>query len=108
MPRIYLPTHKYSGPYPFPKTKKEELLQRLYKTNTLLPGAKDMDIEELKEHVQAQEGKEREGYYEKKYPSKRQEPLSAHEREQAKGALREYTAWRRNQKQAEGLIPRNE
>jgi hypothetical protein len=95
MPRLYLPTHQYSRPYPFPKDEREELLNRLHETRTLLPGARTMPLEELRDYVHAQEGKEREGHYEKKYPSKHPAPMTPKQYDEARGALREYAEWRR-------------
>ena len=96
--RLYLPTGAYSGPYPFPQNERESLLQRLYKTRTLIVGVEDMPTEELRDRVQAQEGKEAQGHYDKKYPSKRAAPMTGKEYKHAAGALGEYAAWRRKRK----------
>lgn len=103
--RIWLPTHKYSGPYPFPQNEREELLQRLYKTGTLLPDARTMDISALRDYVQAQEDKIRQGHYNKIAPSKRKD-LSLDELKQVRGALKEYFNWRRKKLQSLGLRPK--
>lgn len=107
MVKFYLPRHQYAGPYPFPQNEREDLLQRMYNTRSLIVGARDMEIEELRDLVEAQEGKTKEGYYEKKLPSHRGAIKGTIEYKQAQGALREYAAWRRKKQQAEGLIPKD-
>ena len=102
MPRLWLPTHKYSRPYPNPQNEREDLLNRLYATRTMIPGSKTMDIHELRDRVEQQECKEREGYYDKH--AKKKAAVSAAKREQAIGAMREFADWRRKRKQAAGLI----
>ena len=108
MVKIYLPTHQYSGPYPFPQNEREDLLQRMYNTRSLIVGAEDMEIEELRDLVQAQEGKTAEGYYEKKIPQHRGAVKGTADYIQAQGALREYANYRRKKQQAAGLIPKDE
>ena len=105
--RLYLPirnrvTGLRTEPYPFPQNEKEELHNRLYATGTLLPGSHSMPIEELRDHVQAQEDKQAEGHYEKVAPSNAK-PMDADKYRQVRGALREYVAWMVKRQQAAGL-----
>jgi hypothetical protein len=65
-----------------------------------------MEVEELRDLVQAQEGKTKEGYYEKVMPMHKGAVKGSVEYIQAQGALREYAAWRRKKREAEGLIPK--
>ena len=106
MVKFYLPTHQYSGPYPMPQNEREDLLQRMYNTRSLILGAEQMEIEELRDLVQAQEGKEKEGYYQKVMPMHKGAVRGSVEYIQAQGALREYAAWRRKKREAEGLAPK--
>ena len=106
--RLYLPTGPANEPYPFPQGEREELLNRLWRTRTLLPGARDMEIQQLRDYVQAQEQKQSSGHYDRVAPAKKTEPLSPERLAQVRGALREYCAWRRRRAQAAGLIPRDE
>ena len=108
MVKIYLPTHQYAGPYPMPQNEREDLLQRMYNSRSLIVGAEKMEIEELRDLVQAQEGKTKEGYYEKKIPQHTGAVRGTADYIQAQGALREYAAWRRKKQQAEGLISKDE
>ncbi len=106
MVKLYLPTHQYAGPYPMPQNEREDLLQRMYKTRSLIVGAEQMEIEELRDLVQAQEGKEKEGHYEKTMPMHKGAVKGTVEYIQAQGALREYAAWRRKKREVEGLVPK--
>ncbi len=106
MVKIYLPTHQYSGPYPMPQNEREDLLQRMYNTRSLIVGAEQMEIEELRDLVQAQEGKEKEGHYKKVMPMHQGAIKGTVEYIQAQGALREYATWRRKKQQAAGLVPK--
>ncbi len=101
-PRIWLPTHKYAGPHPMPQNEREDLLQRMYNTRSLIVGAEQMEIEELRDHVQAQEGKASEGYYDKHNRNKA--PVSDDKRRQAIGSMKEFADWRRKRKMAAGLM----
>lgn len=107
MVKLLLPTHQYAGPYPFPQNEREDLLQRMYKSRSLIVGAEQMELSELRDLVQAQEGKTKEGHYEKKIPQHTGAIKGTADYIQAQGALREYTAWRRKKAQAEGLVPKN-
>lgn len=105
--RLFLPTGPYNGPHPLPQNERESLLQRLWKTRTLLPGAREMEIQQLRDYVQAQEQKQVSGHYDKVAPAtKTAEPLSPKRLEQVRGALKEYCDWRRKKLQAMGLIPK--
>ncbi len=95
MTKLWLPTHQYAKPYMSPQNEREDLLNRLWETRTLMPGAEDMELGELRDRVQAQEGKETQGHYDKRFPSKRAAPMGSDERRHAVGALKEYAAWRR-------------
>lgn len=106
MVKIYLPTHQYSGPYPMPQNEREDLLQRMYNTRSLIVGAEDMEIEELRDLVQAQEGKGKEGHYDKVMPMHKGAVKGSVDYIQAQGALREYATWRRKKREAEGLVPK--
>ena len=108
MVKFYLPTHQYSGPYPMPQNEREDLLQRMYKSRSLILGAEKMELSELRDLVQAQEGKTKEGFYEKKIPMHQGAIKGSVDYIQAQGALREYAAWRRKKQQAEGLIPKED
>ena len=94
--RLYLPTGARSGPYPYPQNEREELLQRLWKTNTLLPGSRTMEIQALRDYVVAQEEKIRQGHYTKTNQTATATPEQIR---QARGALSEYLTWRRKKKQ---------
>ena len=107
MPQIYLPTHKYAGPYPMPQNEREDLLQRMYNTRSLIVGAEQMEVEELRDLVQAQEGKEKEGHYEKVMPMHKGAVKGTVDYIQAQGALREYATYRRKKRQAAGLEPKD-
>ena len=108
MVKLYLPTHQYAGPYPMPQNEREDLLQRMYNSRSLIVGAEQMELSELRDLVQAQEGKTKEGYYEKKIPQHTGAIKGTADYIQAQGALREYAAWRRKKQQAEGLISKDE
>ena len=107
MVKLYLPTHKYAGPYPMPQNEREDLLQRMYNTRSLIVGAEQMEIEELRDHVQAQEGKMKSGHYEKVMPMHKGAVEGTVDYIQAQGALREYAAWRRKKQQAAGEAPKD-
>lgn len=92
--RIYLPIGYQRNPYPSPQTEREDLLSRLWETRTLLPGARTMEVQALRDYVQAQEQKIRQGHYNSPIPK----PVSAYEREQAIGILKERLAWLRRRK----------
>ena len=108
MVKFYLPVHQYSGPYPMPQNEREDLLQRMYKTRSLILGAEKMDIGELRDLVQAQEGKEKEGHYQKVMPMHQGAVKGTVDYIQAQGALREYAAYRRKKMEAKGLIPKGD
>lgn len=93
MVRLYLPIGPNSEPYPNPRTKKQELLNRLWKTRTLIPGAKDMSETELTDYVQRQEFKMKEE--QAKQLKEVQKKVSKYEHQQTIGALKEYIAWRK-------------
>lgn len=108
MGRVWLPIRdrmmpgQAKVPYPYPQNEREELLNRLYKTNTMIPGSRAMEIEELRDRVQAQEDKIRQGHYDKVAPSN-QSTVTPEQVRQARGALKEYADWRRKKQQAAGL-----
>ncbi len=106
MSKLWLPTHQYARPHPSPSSEREDLLNRLWETRTLIVGVEDMPTEELRDRVQAQEGKMAEGHYDKRFPSKRTAPMTGKERRQASGALGEYAKWRKRRRQAAGLAPK--
>lgn len=96
--RLYLPMGARNGPYPFPQNEREELLQRLYKTNTLLPGSRTMEIQALRDYVQAQEAKVQQGHYDRVAPTN-PNTVTPEQVKQARGALKEYLDWRRKRRQ---------
>lgn len=104
MSRLYLPMGPQSKPYPLPQTQREDLLNRLWETRTLLPGARDMPVEALKDYVEAQECKITEGYYGNPNP-KPPKPVDPDKHRQDIGALKEYLAYRRRKEKAAGLRP---
>jgi len=108
MPKFYLPTHQYSGPYPFPQNEREDLLQRMYNTRTLILGAEQMELSELRDLVQAQEGKIKGDHYEKMIPQHTGAIKGTVDYEQAQGALREYAAYRRKKRESAGEIPKDD
>ena len=108
MVKFYLPMHQYAGPYPMPQNEREDLLQRMYKTRSLILGAEDLELSELRDLVQAQEGKQREGHYEKVMPMHKGAVKGTVDYIQAQGALREYAAYRRKKLEAKGLIPKGD
>jgi hypothetical protein len=91
-----------------PQNEREDLLNRLWDTRTLIPGAEQMELSELRDRVQAQEGKMSEGYYDKKAPAKRKAPMTAKEMADARGALKEYSDWRRRRQQMTGAAPKDD
>ncbi len=112
MSRLYLPVGAQSNPYPNPQTERESLLARLWKTRTLLPGANITDphspyyveIQVLRDYVQAQECKITEGYYGNPNPEP-PKPVDPDKHRQDIGALKEYLAYRRRKEKAAGLRP---
>ncbi len=98
MPRLWLPTHQYARPHMAPQNEREDLLNRLWATRTLIPGAEQMELPELRDRVQAQEAKQAGGHYEKRAPVRRKAPMTANEMANARGALKEYSAWRRKKR----------
>ena len=102
--RLWLPMGPQHEPYPNPQTKREELLNRLWKTNTLLPGSKTMELAALETYVQAQECKITEGYYGNPNPEP-PKPVDPDKHRQDIGALKEYLAYRRRKEKAAGLRP---
>lgn len=98
--RLFLPLGK---PYPYPTSNREELLNRLYQTHTLMPEARTMPLEQLRDYVVMQEEKQRQGHYEKIAPAKRTEPMSDKQYEQTVGALREYLDWKNRRLKSMGL-----
>lgn len=102
MVRLYLPMGPQSTPYPFPQTERESLLNRLWDTRTLLPGSRTMEIQALRDYVQAQEAKIVEGYYGNPNPTL-PKPIDPDQHRQAVGVLKEYLAWRRRKERAAGL-----
>lgn len=104
MSRLYLPVGAHNSPYPSPRNEREELLQRLWETRTLVPGAKDMEIQQLRDYVAAQETKQASGHYDRVAPAtKTSEPLTPDRLRQVQGALREYINWRAKRERAAGL-----
>ncbi len=103
MSRLFLPVGTNKKPYPFANTEREDLLNRLWETRTLMPEARTMEIAALRDYVQAQEGKQQQGHYEKVAPAKRAEPMSDKEYDQAVGALREYAKWKNKRLKSMGL-----
>lgn len=103
--RLFLPVGANREPYPFPQTRREELLNRLWQTRTLMPEARTMSLEMLEDYVQTQEEKQRQGHYQKVTPAKRTEPMSDKEYKQTVGTLREYLSWKRRREKAMGLRP---
>ena len=97
--RLFLPMGARSGPHPYPQNEREELLQRLWETNTLMPEARTMEIEALRDYVVAQEEKIRQGHYTKLNQTATVTPEQVR---QARGALKEYLDWRRKKQQAAG------
>jgi hypothetical protein len=93
MSRIYLPIGARSKPYPNPQTERENLLNRLWEARTVIPGAREMSVSQLKDYVQRQEFKLKEEMIVN--AKKQQRIISAYEQEQARGALKEYLAWKR-------------
>lgn len=93
--RLYLPMDR---PYPRPSNEREELLNRLFETKTLLPDARTMEIEQLREYVQAQEAKQRSGYYDRVAPTQDQAPMTPEEAREVRQALKEIIAWRRRRR----------
>lgn len=112
--KIYLPIRNWLNPgedrepYPFPQDEREELLNRLWKTRTLLPGSRTMPVEQLRDYVQAQEEKQGSGHYEKVAPARGVEPLSPDRLAQVRGFLKERAIWQRKRLQAAGLLPRRD
>ena len=104
MSRLYLPVGTQNNPYPNPQTERESLLARLWKTRTLLPGARTMEIQALKDYVEAQECKMTEGYYGNPNPEP-PKPVDPDKHRQDIGALKEYLAYRRRKEKAAGLRP---
>ena len=104
MSRLYLPIGAQSNPYPNPQTERESLLARLWKTRTLLPGARTMEIQDLRDYTVAQEEKIRQGYYGNPNPEP-PKPIDPDKHRQDIGALKEYLAYRRRKEKAAGLRP---
>ena len=104
MSRLYLPIGAQSNPYPNPQTERESLLARLWKTRTLLPGARTMEIQALRDYTVAQEEKIRQGYYGNPNPEP-SKPIDPDKHRQDIGALKEYLAYRRRKEKAAGLRP---
>ena len=94
MSRLYLPMGPQSKPYPFPQDARQSLLNRLWETRTLLPGARDMPVEQLRDYVQAQEAKIKQGYYGDPNPAP-PKPVDPDKHRHDLGALKEYLAWKR-------------
>jgi len=106
--RLFLPVGGRNKPYPFPQTEREELLNRLWETRTLMPEARTIEIAALRDYVQAQEEKTRQGHYEKVAPAKRDKPNEGKEYENAVEALKEFAAWRNKRMRGDvfmGQIP---
>lgn len=101
--RLFLPVGANKEPYPFPQDEREELLNRLWKTRTLMPEARTMELSTLRDYVVAQEEKTRQGHYDKIAPAKRTKPNEGKEYENAVGALNEYIRWRNKRLRTMGL-----
>ena len=96
MSRLYLPIGSNHEPYPNPQTRKQELLNRLWRTRTLIPGARNFSEEELRDHVQKQEAKYKTEI--EKSSKIAQRVVSQYEHDQVIGAIKEYLEWRRKRK----------
>lgn len=96
MARLYLPIGPNTEPYPNPQTRKQELLNRLWRTRTLIPGARSMPEIELRDYVQRQEFKLKEETVKKVKEVQKQ--VSLYEYQQTIGALKEYITWRKRKK----------
>lgn len=76
----------------FPRSEREELINELYSFRTLIPNAKDMELSELRDHVQAVRHKT---MARASVESKLFVPGRKHSIEETAGALREFVSWRR-------------
>ena len=94
MSRLWLPTG--SKPHPFPSGEREELMNRLWTARYLVPGAKTLELSELRDLVQFAEGRNQERLnVEEAKVRAGAEIVSRMPKEQVVGALREYARWRR-------------
>ena len=100
--KLFLPIGADREPYPNPLTERESLLNRLWETRTLLPGARDLDLSELKDMVEWQEKKaEERARKEEEKPKPSPEQVA-----QARGVITEFLRWRRKRMISQGIIPK--
>ena len=96
-PRLWLPMG--SKPCPFPNGERDELMNRLWDAKYLVPGAKMLELSQLRDLVQYAEERNQERLNAEEAKIRAgAEIVSRMPREQVVGALKEYAAWRRKQK----------
>ena len=92
---IWLPLGK---PYLSPNDERERLVNRLYATKTLVPGARDpkmISIQQLKDIVEMVEAKNKTRQEADVKLAQQKKPYTSSELEQIKLGLKEFLAWRR-------------
>ena len=93
MTRLWLPTGR--KPFFNPKDEREHLINRLWELRYSVPGAKGMEVQQLKDYVQfAEERFTEDKVTEQKEKEEAEKKLSKMAPDQVKGAMKEYLNWK--------------
>ena len=95
--KVWLPLGH--APRRAPNTEREQLMQRLYEARYLVPGAEDLELNYLRDLVQAcEEKKQKQDEVDKIKAVAAAKMLNEMSPEQRRGALREFLAWRKRRR----------
>lgn len=107
MSRLWLPTGR--KPFPFATDDDKELLiNRLWELRYAVPGARQMEVQQLRDYVAFAEERVAEDIVaDKKEESKAKTKLNKMSREQVVGAMKEFLNWRNKKQGREGQYDLN-
>ena len=103
MAKLFLPVG--SKPSLYPDNERAELMNRLWDARYWVPGAKDMEIQQLRDYVDYAEYRVKED--EEKEAKLAAEKINKMSPEQVRGALNEFFEWRRAKLRSQGLLPQD-
>jgi len=93
MSKIWLPTGR--KPFPDPKGERDHLINRLWELKYAVPGAKGMDVKQLKDYVQYAEYRVNEDEEAaKKEELEAKDKISKMSPDQITGAIKEFLNWK--------------
>ena len=103
--KIWLPTGR--KPFPTAKDEKETLINRLWELKYAVPGAKGMEVQQLKDYVQfAEERVAEDEEAAKKEEAKARKKMDGMSQDQVIGAMKEYLNWRARKRGEKGKYPK--